>query len=215
MAYHEMGHALLAMMLSDEQVHKVSIIPRGIGALGYTIQRPLEDRYLMTEAELEDKLAVLLGGRAAEQVILQRLSTGAADDLAKATELARNMVTRYGMAPALGPVSYDRIPSPVTESLGAPPYTVREHSETTAHEIDCEIRRLLDAAFDKACGLLDANRDVLQQGTEQLLAQETITEEQLTEIAARLQPAPESQSRYQHCRHSGNRWPYSRQPHAL
>ena len=193
-AYHEMGHALLAMMLSDEQVHKVSIIPRGIGALGYTIQRPLEDRYLMTEAELEDKLAVLLGGRAAEQVILQRLSTGAADDLAKATELARNMVTRYGMAPALGPVSYDRIPSPVTESLGAPPYTVREHSETTAHEIDCEIRRLLDAAFDKACGLLDANRDVLQQGTEQLLAQETITEEQLTEIAARLQPAPESQS---------------------
>src|SRR3954464_15397503 len=104
-AYHEMGHALLAMSTRGvDPVHKVSIIPRGVGALGYTIQRPTEERYLMTREELEGKMVVLLGGRAAEHIVFNHMSTGAADDLAKVTDIARSMVTRYGMASELGPV---------------------------------------------------------------------------------------------------------------
>ena len=107
-AHHEMGHALVAMALPGvDPVHKVSIIPRGIGALGYTIQRPTEDRFLMTREELENKIAVLLGGRAAEKIIYDHVSTGAADDLVKATDIARAMVARYGMDEDLGHVSYD------------------------------------------------------------------------------------------------------------
>src|SRR4051794_16762292 len=107
-AYHEMGHALVAMALpGSDPVHKVSIIPRGIGALGYTIQRPTEDRFLMSREELENKMAVLLGGRAAEWVVFGKLTTGAADDLRRVTELARSMVTRYGMSTALGPIAYE------------------------------------------------------------------------------------------------------------
>ena len=108
MAYHEMGHALVARALpGSDPVHKVSIIPRGIGALGYTIQRPTEDRFLMTRGELEDKMTVLLGGRAAESIVFGEISTGAADDLAKATDIARSMVTRYGMDDNLGMVSLE------------------------------------------------------------------------------------------------------------
>src|SRR5690606_9846825 len=107
-AYHEMGHVLVAMALPDtDPVHKVSIIPRGIGALGYTIQRPTEDRFLMTREELERKIMVLLGGRAAEKLVFEHLSTGAADDLAKVTDIARDMVTRYGMEESLGYVAYE------------------------------------------------------------------------------------------------------------
>src|SRR5579863_5085186 len=107
-AYHEMGHTITAMALPGvDKVHKVSIIPRGIGALGYTIQRPSEDRFIMTREELENRICVLLGGRAAEQIIFHHFSTGAADDLAKVTSIARDMVVRYGMESALGPVSYD------------------------------------------------------------------------------------------------------------
>src|SRR5699024_5756569 len=102
-AYHEMGHALVSMALPGvDKVHKVSIIPRGIGALGYTIQRPTEDRFLMTEVELRNKIAVLMGGRAAEKLVFGHLSTGAADDLARATDIARSMVDRYGMDAKLG-----------------------------------------------------------------------------------------------------------------
>src|SRR6202034_1617041 len=112
-AYHEMGHALAAMSLPGaDTVHKVSIIPRGVGALGYTIQRPTEDRYVISREELIDKMAVLLGGRAAEWIVFRHLSTGAADDLAKVTDIARDMVTRFGMDPTLGPVSYESAPSP-------------------------------------------------------------------------------------------------------
>src|SRR5690606_8626421 len=108
-AYHEMGHALVAMSLPGvDAVHKVSIIPRGVGALGYTIQRPTEDRFLMTREELENKMAVLLGGRAAEVVVFGHLSTGAADDLVKVTDIARAMVTRFGMVESLGNVSYEQ-----------------------------------------------------------------------------------------------------------
>src|SRR5690606_16443952 len=107
-AYHEMGHALVATALpGSDPVHKISIIPRGVGALGYTIQRPTEDRFLMTRAELENKMTVLLGGRAAEHIVFQHLSTGAADDLQKVTDIARSMVMRYGMDPTLGHVAYE------------------------------------------------------------------------------------------------------------
>ena len=108
-----MGHALVALALpGTDPVHKVSIIPRGIGALGYTIQRPTEDRFLMTREELENKMAVLLGGRAAEHVVFGALSTGAADDLAKVTDIARSMVMRYGMEEKLGNLSYEEEPAP-------------------------------------------------------------------------------------------------------
>src|SRR5918995_219149 len=110
-AYHEMGHALVALALPGvDPVHKVSIIPRGVGALGYTIQRPTEDRFLMTKEELENKMAVLLGGRAAEFIVFGHFSTGAADDLRRVTDIARSMVTRYGMSETLGSVAYDREP---------------------------------------------------------------------------------------------------------
>ena len=109
-AYHEMGHALVALSLpGSDKVHKVSIIPRGIGSLGYTIQRPTEDRFLMTREELENKMAVLLGGRAAEHIVFGELSTGAADDLVKVTDIARSIVTRYGMTEELGLVAYEKV----------------------------------------------------------------------------------------------------------
>src|SRR6201988_1129933 len=107
-AYHELGHAIVAIVLpGQDEVQKISIIPRGIGALGYTIQRPTEDRFLMTREELENKMCVLLGGRGAEYLVFGHLSAGAADDLAKVTDIARNMVARYGMEEKLGPVTYD------------------------------------------------------------------------------------------------------------
>jgi len=119
-AYHELGHAFVAMSLpGQDPVHKISIIPRGIGALGYTIQRPTEDRFLMTRVELENKMAVLLGGRAAELVFFEHLSTGAADDLVKATDIARSMVLRYGMNEKLGHVVYER----EQQSMLGPPGT--------------------------------------------------------------------------------------------
>jgi cell division protease FtsH len=116
-AFHELGHTIVALALpGTDTVHKVSIIPRGIGALGYTIQRPIEDRYLMTRAELERKMAVLLGGRAAEHVVFGEVSTGAEDDLARVTDIARAMVLRYGMSEALGNVAYDRERTPFLQS---------------------------------------------------------------------------------------------------
>ncbi|MBP8134609.1 MAG: ATP-dependent zinc metalloprotease FtsH, partial [Zoogloea sp.] len=136
-AYHEMGHALVAMGLpGTDPVHKISIIPRGVGALGYTIQRPTEDRFLMTRAELENKMAVLLGGRAAELLIFGEVSTGAADDLQKVTSIARSIVMRFGMHEKLGNVAYE---SDKTNFLGqnANPTQERNYSEETAREIDC------------------------------------------------------------------------------
>src|SRR6266496_5224979 len=134
-AHHEMGHALVALALPGaDPVHKVSIIPRGVGALGYTIQRPTEDRFLMTREELENKMAVLLGGRASEEVVFNHLSTGAADDLAKVTDIARNMVMRYGMDERLGHLSFEEERAPLLHT----PFAVQErkYSEDTAREID-------------------------------------------------------------------------------
>ena len=181
-AHHEMGHALVAMSLSGtDPVHKVSIIPRGIGALGYTIQRPTEDRYLMTLDELENKMAVLLGGRAAEVLIFEKLSTGAADDLNKATDIARSIVTHYGMSEALGQMTYESEPNPLLGLAGAAART-HEYSEVTAREIDCAVRALVDKAFDQATSVLAERRTLLEAGAAKLLEQETLTAEELVAL---------------------------------
>jgi cell division protease FtsH len=178
-AYHEMGHALLAMSLHGDPVHKVSIIPRGVGALGYTIQRPTEERFLMTRVELEAKMAVLLGGRAAEHLVFQHTSTGAADDLAKVTDIARSMVTRYGMSPELGPVSLEESRASFLGGVPQAPWQEREYSEETAREVDCAVRKIVEQAFDRAVGVLTANRDRLEAAAKLLLEKETLTEAEL------------------------------------
>jgi cell division protease FtsH len=177
-AHHEMGHAIAAAAQPGcDPVHKVSIIARGIGALGYTIQRPTEDRYLMTREELEAKMAVLLGGRAAEEIVFGQLSTGAADDLSKVTEIARSMVTRYGMFPELGPLAYESEPSSFL--AGIPQAPRRLYSEETARQIDLAILGLVEAAHARARRLLDANRAVLEEGARQLLEKETLADAEL------------------------------------
>ncbi len=182
-AHHEMGHALVSLSLGGvERVHKVSIIPRGIGSLGYTIQRPTEERYLMTREELENKMAVLLGGRAAESLIFGHLSTGAADDLSKATDIARSMVTRYGMEEKLGHVTYDTEPRSFLDVQQRPTMLERQYSEETAREIDCAVREILDAAYAKAKEILTRRRADLEKGAAALLESETLTEHQLTAV---------------------------------
>jgi cell division protease FtsH len=175
-AFHEMGHTLAAGAVSGvDPVHKVSIIPRGIGALGYTLQRPTEDRYLMTREELEGKLVVLLGGRAAEALVFEHTSTGAADDLAKATDIARSMATRYAMVPTLGPVSYD---TEVGTFLG-PQATRRTFSEETAREIDLAVRDIVQGASERARTLLAQRRQTLEKAARLLLDKETLTDLEL------------------------------------
>ncbi|MBI3898870.1 MAG: ATP-dependent metallopeptidase FtsH/Yme1/Tma family protein [Gammaproteobacteria bacterium] len=180
-AHHEMGHALVALSLpGTDAVHKVSIIPRGIGSLGYTIQRPTEDRYLMTRAELENKMAVLLGGRAAEQLIYQHFSTGAADDLAKVTDIARSMIMRYGMVEALGHVTYEAERGTLLDVPGMT--RPREYSEETAREIDHAVRDIIGAAFDRALAILGERRETLERGARQLLEKETLAEDELLSL---------------------------------
>jgi cell division protease FtsH len=171
-AHHELGHALVASALPGaDPVHKISIIPRGIGALGYTIQRPTEDRFLMTRDELENKMAVLLGGRAAEHVVFGHLSTGAADDLSRATEIARSMVTRFGMGGRLGPVTYEAEPNGFLGGMGG---RTRLYAEETAREIDVAVRELVEGAFERARGILLRNRALLEESAKELLAKETL-----------------------------------------
>src|SRR6266700_3485327 len=144
-AHHEMGHAIVALALpGTDPVHKVSIIPRGVGALGYTIQRPTEDRFLMTQEELQNKMSVLLGGRAAELTVFGHLSTGAADDLRRVTDIAHSMVARYGMSDPLGAVTYDRDSRTFLTGPDLPsPQGVKDYSEQTAASIDVEVRGLV------------------------------------------------------------------------
>ncbi|HNW62355.1 MAG TPA: ATP-dependent zinc metalloprotease FtsH [Piscinibacter sp.] len=184
-AFHEMGHALVALSQpGSDPVHKVSIIPRGIGALGYTIQRPTEDRYLMTRAELERKIAVLLGGRAAEMLVLGELSTGAADDIAKATDIAREMVTRYGMDAGLGHMAYDAPRSQAAEFPLAWSGNAQTLSEDTLRRVDAAVAALVAAGFETATKLLTAHRAVLERGAQALLEHETLDEAALRELTA-------------------------------
>ncbi len=182
-AYHETGHALVRLALPGvETVHKISIIPRGIGALGYNIQRPTEDRYLMTEDELTNKMAVLMAGRAAEVLVFQRLSTGAADDLGQVTNIARTMVTRYGMDETLGQVTYD----PERQSLLPEQETfmpwMRTYSEQTAWQIDEAVRKLSDDAFVKATTILEERRQLLDDTAARLLVKETLSADELPAV---------------------------------
>jgi cell division protease FtsH len=182
-AYHEMGHALVALALPGmEPVHKISIIPRGIGALGYTMQRPTEDRYLMTRQELESKMAVLLGGRAAEILIFEDISTGAADDLDKATDIARNMITRYGMHEKLGSATYEEKQQPFLGDMAPRGTAHRQYSEETAREIDCAIRELVERARDNALQILSTNRQQLEAGAKLLLERETLLADDLPNV---------------------------------
>lgn len=174
-AYHEMGHALVATFLPrTDPVHKVSIIPRSIGALGYTLQRPTDDRFVITLAELRDRMAALLAGRAAEEVIYGEISTGAADDLAKATDIARQCVTRFGMDPTVGQAVLEEERSRwLGEGFG--PSRRADYSEETGREVDVAIRGMIDQAYEVAKSVLADHLADLKAGATMLLERETIT----------------------------------------
>jgi len=188
-AYHELGHAIVAMALpGQDPVHKISIIPRGIGSLGYTIQRPTEDRFLMTDEELENRMAVLLGGRAAEYIFFHHLSTGAADDLVKATDTARSMVLRYGMDKDLGHVAYERERPPMIGTPAAQGWHAREFSDETERLMDHAVRDLVGHAFDRAVEILNAHRSAHEKTAQLLLQQETIDENDIAALRAQIVP---------------------------
>jgi cell division protease FtsH len=184
-AYHESGHALVSSMCRySEPVHKISIIPRGLAALGYTLQLPLEDRYLMSREELYDKLAGLMGGRAAEEIMVGSISTGASNDLKQATEIARMMVTEYGMSDAIGPVSLtERSRSPFLGGQnGLAGIAERIYSERMQRKIDAEVTRLLDEAMNRARDIVRTHRDALGKVAARLLAVEVIEGDELRRI---------------------------------
>jgi cell division protease FtsH len=183
-AHHEVGHALVALSLPNGgAVHKISIIPRGIAALGYTLQLPTEDRFLLTEDELRDKIATLLGGRVAEELIYGNTSTGSADDLVKATDLARNMVRAYGMSDSLGPVSYDRRRPNLMEALGGGD-SGREFSEETWRTIDSEVRDLVDGQHARAVAILQGRIGLLRRAAQDLLTREVLSGDELRAMIA-------------------------------
>ena len=181
-AHHEMGHALVALALPEtDPVHKISIIPRGIGALGYTLQPPTEDRFLMTRTDLEHKIAVLLGGRAAEKLVFGELSTGAADDLARATDIARDMITRFGMDEGLGYIAFEAqrprfLDTPELAHGGC------RVAESTQARIDQAIRDIVMGVFERAYRILDINRAVLERCARELLARETLDESDIRQL---------------------------------
>ena len=180
-AHHEMGHALVGMALSPEQpIQKVSIIPRGIGALGYTIQRPSEDRYLMSKKDLQNRIAVLLAGRAAEQLIFGEVTTGAADDLVKATDIARAMVTQYGMSDDIGMLSIDAPKSQFLDPSLAD--SSLRFGPDMAQRVSAAVSTLLDEAFQLATDVLALNQSILEDTAKQLLAEETLDDQCLATI---------------------------------
>ncbi len=184
-AHHELGHAFVAMSLpGSDAVHKVSIIPRGIGSLGYTIQRPTEDRFLMTRDELDNKMAVLLGGRAAENVFFDEVSTGAADDLVKVTDIARSMVTRFGMVDALGQVAYEEERQHFLNNGQSWPGEPRRYSDESARRIDEAVRQLVDAAFKRSVAIVEERRDAIDIAASELLEKETLNEADLKRLFA-------------------------------
>jgi cell division protease FtsH len=193
-AYHELGHALVALALpGSDQVQKVSIIPRGIAALGYTIQRPIADRFLLSRTELINRMAVLLGGRAAESLVFDELSTGAADDLAKATQIARSMALRHGMVWQLGSVSYEDDYESLL-GISTAGWHSRSYSEWTATAIDKAVRRLIDSAFVRARAILSSQRAALDHVADVLLAKESLSGEELAELVRHTSTAPVADS---------------------
>ncbi|MBB5373555.1 ATP-dependent zinc metalloprotease FtsH [Acidocella aromatica] len=188
-ANHELGHAITAMALPDsDKVQKISIIPHGLAALGYTIQRPGEDRFLMSRAELMNRMTVLLGGRAAESLIFPEVSTGASDDLARATDIARSMVVRFGMDDKLGQMTYEPETQHLLGPTGVPDWRPRQYSEQTAAAIDAAIHDLVESAFNRSRAILQANMPVLREAAKELLKDETISGAKLDELAAKIPP---------------------------
>ena len=180
-AYHETGHALMAESLETaDPVHKISIIPRGISALGYTMQLPTEDRYLMTRTELIDRICVLLGGRIAEEIIFNEISTGAQNDLMRATDIARSMVKQYGMSDKLGHMTFEQERKPLF--LDLPGTGTREYSEETAREIDNEVSSIVENVYTKVKTTLDGKKDMLIFVAKTLLEKETIEGEDLRKM---------------------------------
>ncbi len=187
-AYHESGHALLGKLLPRaDPVHKISIIPRGDGSLGFTLQLPTEEKYIVSEEEFKDKLTTLFGGRAAEELVFNELSTGAYDDLKKATDLAKRMVVEYGMSQKLGPMSLAR--DHVDVFLGEEIVRRNEHSEDLTSLVDSEIRSLITRAYQKAKRLLTNNRSVLDRLANEVLKHEVIAGDELDNLFKVLIPA--------------------------
>ncbi|MBU0676388.1 MAG: ATP-dependent zinc metalloprotease FtsH [Proteobacteria bacterium] len=179
--FHESGHAIVAESVEHaDPVHKISIIPRGIAALGYTQQQPTEDRYLMTRAELLDRLAVLLGGRVAEELVFNEISTGAQNDLQRATDIARSMVTQYGMSDALGLVTYERPRQPMFAPEGFT--SGKSYSEQKAAQIDDEVTRLVEEAHQRVIKILTDRRALLDSLAKLLAEKESVTGEELREM---------------------------------
>jgi cell division protease FtsH len=180
-AYHEMGHALVASSLPGvDPVQKVSIIPRGVGALGYTMQRPTEDRFLLNESDLKNRIAVLMGGRAAEQLVFEgEISTGAADDLQRATEIAFEMVTHYGMDQKVGQRTYAQTRQ---QFLGLPRAEHIEAAEATAREIDVAVRDIVAQSLEHATEVLKSRRADLEEGAKLLLTKETLVVQEFPAI---------------------------------
>ncbi|WP_408095814.1 ATP-dependent zinc metalloprotease FtsH [Peredibacter sp. HCB2-198] len=180
-AFHEMGHTLVGYWMSrDDKIHKVSIIPHGIGSMGYTIQRPTEDRYLMTKEDLENKMAVLMGGRASEMLIFGKLSTGASDDLGKATNIAREMVMRFGMTEELGFVTYEEPSSAFLDVKEG--FSRMSYADDTAKEIDECVKRIVMNSYLRAYEFLRNHRELLESAAGALMLRETLSEEELKEF---------------------------------
>jgi cell division protease FtsH len=188
-AYHEVGHALVgALMPGSGKVAKISIVPRGMSALGYTLQLPTEDRFLMNEVELRGDISTLLGGRAAEEIVFGNITTGAANDLQRATELAERMVTTYGMSKVLGPLAYNQAQG--NSFLGNSGGNIRRSvSDETAKAIDVEVREIVETSHQKALAILNHNRDLLEQIAQQILATEVIEGEDLQNLLQQVRPA--------------------------
>ncbi len=181
-AYHEVGHALVGtVMPGGGKVAKISIVPRGMAALGYTLQMPTEDRFLMSESELKDQIATLLGGRAAEEIIFSSITTGAANDLQRATDLAERMVTTYGMSKILGPLAYEK--GQQNNFLGDGMMNPRRMvSDETAKAIDEEVKDIVEKAHQQALAILNHNRDLLEQIAQQILEVEVIEGDNLQSL---------------------------------
>jgi len=193
-AYHELGHAIVAMsMPSSDVVQKISIIPRGIAALGYTLQRPTEDRFLMTEPELRDKIAIYLGGRVAEEIIFGNASTGAEDDLRKATDIASSMVRAFGMSRKLGLVSFERERRALFLE-GSQTGARSDHSEDVARIIDEEIQAIIDEQYERVMALLREKKPILVEAAKALLTKETMSGDELRNIADKLTPPAEAKA---------------------
>ncbi len=185
-AYHEVGHALVgALNSSSGKVEKISIVPRGMAALGYTLQLPTEDRFLLSKEEIEAQIATLLGGRSAEEIIFGSITTGASNDLQRATDLADKMVTSYGMSKVLGPLAYQKQQN---QFLGGMEMA-RNVSPATSEAIDKEIKAIVENAHAKALAILNANRDLLESISEKLLETEVIEGDFLTSLLAQVKPA--------------------------